>query len=133
VKGNLFFMSPEQARALETDPRSDLFSLGMVLVSAATGTTLYSGNGVYELMQSAAAGPTEAHRQRVREQCGALAPVILRALSLDPAERFADAEAFGRALLEVGPAASTAELQKLMEQLFSTAFAEERQKFAVTV
>jgi hypothetical protein len=58
--------------------------------------------------------------------------VILRALSLDPAERFADAEAFGRALLEVGPAASTAELQRLMEQLFSTAFAEERQKFAVT-
>jgi Protein kinase domain len=132
VKGNLFFMSPEQARALETDPRSDLFSLGMVLLTALTGAPLYSGNNVYELMQLAAAGPTEADRERVRQSCGPLADVILRALSLDPNVRFTDAEDFGRALTAVGTAASTAELQTLMELLFANDFANERQKFAVT-
>lgn len=132
VKGNLFFMSPEQARALPVDPRSDLFSLGMVLVTALTGEPLYSGNNVYDLMTRAAAGPTDADRARVQAQCGALAGVVLQALSLDPAGRFPDAESFGRALAAVGPAATAAELQALVESLFAREFAEERQKFAVS-
>ncbi len=132
VKGNLFFMSPEQARALPVDPRSDLFSLGMVLATALGGEPLYSGNNVYDLMTRAAAGPTDADRQRVRETCGPLTDVVLRALSVDPQDRFADAEAMARALAAVGPAATTAELQALMEALFAPAFADERQRFAVS-
>lgn len=132
VKGNLFFMSPEQARALPVDPRSDLFSLGMVLVSALSGEPLYSGDNVYDLMTRAAAGPTDADRERVKRECGALADVVLQALSVDPANRFPDAEAFGKALAAVGPAATSAELQALVETLFATQFAEERQKFAVS-
>ncbi len=132
VKGNLFFMSPEQARALEVDPRADLFSLGMVLVSALSGEPLYTGNNVYELMTRAAAGPNEVDRQRVRDTCGVMAGVVLRALSVDPAERFTDAEDFNRALAQVGPMATNAELQALMESLFAGSFAEERQKFAVS-
>ncbi|MFT3713387.1 MAG: serine/threonine-protein kinase [Archangium sp.] len=131
VKGNLFFMSPEQARALEVDHRSDLFSMGMVLFSALTGNPLYSGNNVYELMTRAGTGPTDADRMRIKAECGPLADVILRALSLDPKARFADAEEFARALNSLGPAATTGELQQLMETLFATAFAEERTKFAV--
>lgn len=131
VKGNLFFMSPEQARALPVDPRSDLFSMGMVLVTALTGDPIYNGNNVYDLMTRAAAGPTEADRERVRSQCGALAGVVLQALSVDPALRFADAEAFGRALAAAHPPATSAELQALIDGLFATEFASERQKFAV--
>ena len=132
VKGNLFFMSPEQARALPVDARSDLFSMGMVLVSALSGQTLYSGSNVYDLMTRAAAGPTGADCEFVVGTCGALAPVILKALSVDPAQRYADADAFGAALAAVGPPASASELQALMEALFTTEFAEERQKFAVS-
>lgn len=132
VKGNLFFMSPEQARALPVDLRSDLFSLGMVLVSALTGGPLYSGGDMYELITRAGAGPTDADRQRVAAQCGALAPVILKALSIDPAGRFADAEAFAQALLATGaPVATASELQSLMESLFSAELAQERQRFTV--
>jgi hypothetical protein len=132
VKGNLFFMSPEQARALPVDPRSDLFSMGMVLVSALTGEPLYSGNNVYDLMNRAAAGPTEADRERVRRECGSLAEVVLRALSVDPEQRFPNAEAFGSALAAAGTAASAGELQGLIDSLFGAEFAAERQKFAVT-
>ena len=103
----------------------------MVLVSASTGRPLYSGDNVYELMTRAAAGPTEADRQRVRDECGPLAEVLLKGLSLDPAERYEDAEAFARALATVGTPGSAAELQTLMETLFADDFAAERQKFSV--
>lgn len=131
VKGNLFFMSPEQARALEVDARSDLFSMGMVLFSSITGNPLYSGNNVYELMTRAGTGLTDEDRARVKAECGPLADVILKALSLDPKDRYADAEEFAKALNTLGPAATTGELHQLMESLFATAFAEERAKFAV--
>ena len=132
VKGNLFFMSPEQARALPVDQRSDLFSMGMVLISMLTGDPLYTGNNVYDLMNRAAAGLTEDDKARVRATCGPLAEVILKALNLDPEQRYPNAEAFGQALAAAGKPASSGELQALVDSLFSAEFAAERQKFAVS-
>jgi hypothetical protein len=118
VKGNVSFMSPEQARGDAVDARSDLFSAGMVMFYCLTGRTLYSGDGTINQLMRAAVGPvTEQFRQ-----LGDLPPeattILNRALALDPAARFQSAGEFARAL-RVLNIASKSDLAYLMQSYYS--------------
>lgn len=130
VKGNLFYMSPEQARALPVDPRSDLFSLGMVLTTAVLGQPLYDGNTMYELMTRAANGPTAADLERVKAGAGPLVGFLLKALAIDPAARFQTATEMANVLAGVMAPAPAMELEELVRFLVGEDLEAERQRFA---
>ncbi len=130
VKGNLFYMSPEQARALPVDPRSDLFSLGMVLTTAVLGQPLYDGNTMYELMTRAANGPTAADLERVKAGAGPLVGFLLKALAIDPAARFQTATEMANVLAGVMAPAPAMELEELVRFLVGDDLEAERQRFA---
>jgi hypothetical protein len=130
VKGNLFYMSPEQARALQVDPRSDLFSLGMVMATAVLGRSLYDGHSMYELMTRAAAGPTEQDLDRIRLGAGPLAGFLLKAIAFDPSQRFQTASEMAGVLAGVVPAAPATELEALVKFLVGEELEAERQRIA---
>jgi serine/threonine-protein kinase len=98
IMGKFPYMSPEQARGEKTSPRSDLFSLGVVLYELLTGAKPYEPTSRRELLrlfdEADVPSPTEL-RPIVPEE---LSRIVGKAISLDQADRFASAREFGDAL-----------------------------------
>jgi serine/threonine-protein kinase len=120
VKGNVGYMSPEQARGGEVSNRSDLYSLGLVMFDLLAGEPFYQGSGSGEILYLAATGPTAEHLARI----GGLpppAPEVLRnVLSIDPAGRYPTARAFSQAIGQSVTVAKS-QLAELMRVLFRDA------------
>jgi formylglycine-generating enzyme required for sulfatase activity len=97
VLGTPAFMSPEQARGEGVDARSDVYALGAVLYEALTGSAPYRGDSS-TVLAAVLAGPPAPLRGAVEEELrstfgadvGELVAVCERAMSRDPAERYAD-------------------------------------------
>lgn len=100
--GSLYYMSPEQIQgALDLDPRSDLYSLGVTLYEAVTGARPFQGDSEYSIMAAHLQGSPAPPLQVSPNLPQALNDVILLALEKDPARRFQTADAFRSALLSV--------------------------------
>jgi tRNA A-37 threonylcarbamoyl transferase component Bud32 len=93
VKGNVSFMSPEQARGESVDARSDLFSLGLVIYYGLTSEQIYRGAGTFEQLLQAASGPTPEDLSKVANLPLA-SRILARALAVDPAQRYQSAAEF---------------------------------------
>jgi eukaryotic-like serine/threonine-protein kinase len=93
VKGNVSFMSPEQARGEIVDARSDLFSLGLVIYYGLTSEQIYRASGTFEQLLQAASGPTPEDLSKVAD-LPAASRILARALAVDPTQRYQSAAAF---------------------------------------
>ncbi len=101
VLGKLGYMSPEQAKALPLDYRSDIYSAGIVLWEMLTGRPLFSGGTVAEMV-AMMANPRIPSLRSVRPDVSeALDAVVMRALQVDPTQRYARSEDLARALNEL--------------------------------
>jgi serine/threonine-protein kinase len=120
VKGNASYMSPEQARGDVVDSRSDIFSAAVVTFHALTGQALYGGETTLnQLMVRAAVGLGTAQFDQISNLPPQIAPVLSRALSLEPGQRFQTAGEFCRAVQPM-VTGGKAELAEMMARLFPT-------------
>jgi beta-lactam-binding protein with PASTA domain/predicted Ser/Thr protein kinase len=111
VMGTAQYISPEQAQGKPTTPRSDIYSIGVILYEALTGRVPFEGESAVAV---ALKQVSEAPRRPSAINPNvppALDAVVMRALAKDPDARFKDADAFLKALdaAEKAPDAPRAE------------------------
>jgi predicted ATPase len=88
IPGTTSYMSPEQVRGEEIDPRSDLFSLGIVLYEMATGQRPFAGKNRVLTMNAILNTPPVAASKVNPSLPAALDAIIARALEKDRGKRF---------------------------------------------
>lgn len=95
------FMSPEQAAGEPTDPRSDLYSLGVVGFFALTGQVPFDAPSVQAILAMQVTKPAPPIAVARPGTPGQLATAIDRCLAKVPEDRWASAEALVSALQQV--------------------------------
>ena len=103
IEGTPQYMSPEQSEGKTLDERSDIYSLGATLYSVLTYRPPLEGANLVEIIQklrtgnispmlpagAVASGPVKNVNRGLRKQVpGALQAVTLKAMALDPKERY---------------------------------------------
>jgi serine/threonine protein kinase len=117
LKGKLSYMAPEQLRAEPATQASDLYAAGVVLWEALTGRRLFEYASEREALARPRDFVPEGPSKLVPGLPEALDAVVLRALSPDPAERYASARDMALALEAVVEPARASEVGAWVEQL----------------
>lgn len=88
------YSPPEQYGTARTDPRTDIYSLGATLYAALTG--MIPEDGLARAMDNAQLTPLRKRNPKVSRR---VAAAIEKAMAVDPADRFQNADEFKKALL----------------------------------
>jgi serine/threonine protein kinase len=97
--GTLYYMSPEQVRAVsEIDPRMDIYSIGAVLYEAVTGSKPFLGDSAFSIMMAHVSEEPQAPNALEPALPAGLSQIILKALAKKPEDRFQSAEELRLAL-----------------------------------
>jgi len=102
IIGTLEYMAPEQVKGQETDARSDIYALGMMLYEVLTGKTPFDTENEFELMQlqtGAMPVPPREINPDIPEEVEA---AIMQAIAKNPDERYQNAGDFLQDLLDAG-------------------------------
>ncbi|WP_422724023.1 serine/threonine-protein kinase [Hyalangium rubrum] len=96
--GTPAYMSPEQVTGVPLDPRTDIFSLGVLLYEALTGARPFQGKTAGEIFARIRDGKYTPLHKVAPHLPKALTNIVKRALEVKPEARFPDAAAMRREL-----------------------------------
>ncbi len=117
VKGKIAYMAPEQLSAAETTRSADIYAMGVVLWEMLTGLRLFDGETDTVLIMkvlSGSAKPPSTHAPNLPPELDTL---VMRALSRDPAGRFATTLEMADALVRIVPPALPRDVGLWVEEL----------------
>jgi serine/threonine-protein kinase len=98
VMGTAQYISPEQAQGKPTTPRSDIYSIGVILYEELTGRVPFQGESAVAVALKQVSETPRRPSAINPNVPPALDAVVMRALAKDPDARFKDADAFLKAL-----------------------------------
>lgn len=98
ILGTPGYMSPEQARSQEVDEKTDVFSLGCILVEVLTGAAPIEGKTAVERIRATLNGEIILPGQRRRGIAGELQSICAASLALDSQSRMESAALFAENL-----------------------------------
>jgi serine/threonine-protein kinase len=135
LKGKVEYMSPEQCAGKELDPRSDVFSLGVVFWEIATGHRLFKRRNPLLTLHAITTSPIEKPSSIVPAFPKEYDAIVLKALERTRASRYETAAELRRDLMratqKLFPEAVPDEaLHALMLELFDDRMDEKRQMLA---
>jgi serine/threonine protein kinase len=116
IMGTPAYMSPEQGMGSNTDYRSDLYSLGVILYEMITGRVPYTAETPVAVVFKHIQDPLPAARKFNPNLPEALELVLLKSLAKNPEDRYQTADEFVQAVQRVipeSPAADKTLAQKL--------------------
>ncbi|MEM9873075.1 MAG: serine/threonine-protein kinase [Pseudomonadota bacterium] len=96
--GTPAYMAPEQMMGNAVDARADIYATGVMLYELLTGRKPYPGGGVEAMFQAIHNTTVTPPSALVPALPEALDAVVLRAMQIDPAARYADAREMQAAL-----------------------------------
>ncbi len=103
------YMSPEQVQGLPVDGRSDVFSLGVVLYEALTGTLAFRGETTVEILYQVVKQQPVPVRQLNASVPAPLEAAVAKALEKDPALRYQSAAELRADLMRIHRAGADGE------------------------
>jgi len=109
--GTVEYMSPEQVRGEETDARSDIYSLGMLLYEMLTGRVPFNSTSEYELMRCQIEDAPAPPRTIAPHIPLAVEQAIMRSLAKKRDARYQSASEFRKMLMQRNTGAITTPLE----------------------
>jgi hypothetical protein len=92
IFGTPYYISPEQVRARDVTPATDIYGLGATLYHMVTGRVPFDGGSPKEVMQKHLREPLVPPDQVATELSGGLSMIIEMAMAKDPRDRYQSAE-----------------------------------------
>jgi serine/threonine protein kinase len=91
LKGKVGYMSPEQVMGIEVDPRSDLFTVGIILSEMLIARPLFSGQNEFDILTKIYEADLSALERYGVDLPPGVRDALRKALAKAPAERFSSA------------------------------------------
>ena len=98
IMGTPAYMSPEQAKGIPADERSDIFALGIILYQMLTGVVPFKAETALASLLLRTQGPPTPPMKLDPAIPQALNDIVLKALATDPANRYQNAVDLGKHL-----------------------------------
>ncbi|MGE0550341.1 MAG: protein kinase [Kofleriaceae bacterium] len=122
IKGKFAYMAPEQCRGRDVDRRSDVFSLGIILYEITTQHRCFRADSDFDTMHRIVTGDVVRPTRLVQNYPQALEAVVMKALAVDPNQRYQTSgqllEAIESFAVSARMSLSTMSLGRFMRELF---------------